>query len=324
MTWPHGGGVDLVVTPDKPYYLQPNDVPSFKSVIVQSGASFVIGTDFFSSNPWAVIGCFGDFILHGSILVRGSPIYVSQDYPLNAPDGIQRSVTFHQGNGGNGGGAYATSAAPGGIGGVTAFGNGGGGAAPFGRGADGGPNGGGGGGTASFPYPSDHWSKGPGGAGGTVAVSQDNKAGSGQRGGDGNNGDGTTGGGGGGGARGLHGGFLYLRVLGSFIASDGYIDLSGSDGGDGGGGGDSNRASWQGTSASGAGGGGGAGGNGGFVLIRYGRDVAQSTDNREGGRAGNGGPAGTARPNSSNAHAGASGSPGQTGYQGNVQYEKAT
>jgi hypothetical protein len=214
MSWPHGGGVDLLVRSGERYVLPPNDIPSFKSVTVESGADFVIGTDFFASNPWAIVGCFHDFVLKGTLWVRGSPIHEAKTYSLNAPDGVQRSISFIQGNGGDGGGAYATAPAPGGIGGVTAAGNGGGGAAPFGRGADGNVTGGGNGGTASFPPPfnSDRWHKGNGGAGGVVSTDANVRSGNGQSGESADGGDGTTGGGGGGGARGLHGGFLYLRI----------------------------------------------------------------------------------------------------------------
>ena len=190
MSWPHGGGVDLLVRSGERYVLLPNNIPSFKSVTIESGADFIVGTDFFASNPWAVIGCFHHFILKGTLWVRGSPIHDSQAYPLVAPDGVQHSASFVQPSGGNGGGAYATPQVPGGVGGVTAAGNGGGGAAPFGRGANADVSRGGDGGTATFPpnYPSDRWSKGGGGMGGTVSTNESVKSGGGGPGGDGNGG----------------------------------------------------------------------------------------------------------------------------------------
>src|ERR1043165_397969 len=93
MSWP-SGGQDLVVANGTTYRLAPNDIPHFKNVIIQKGGTFIIGTSFFAANPWAIVGCSGDFILQGTLLVRGSPIFESKTYQFVAPDGVNLKRNF--------------------------------------------------------------------------------------------------------------------------------------------------------------------------------------------------------------------------------------
>lgn len=320
MAWPRGGK-DLVVVGGQEYVLPPNEVPSFKSINVQAGGTFIVGTAFFAANPWAIIGCVGDFILEGRLVLRGAPLFESRTYEASAPDGVRLSRSFVQRTGGSGGGAYSTPQQPGGAAGPSQFGNGGGGAAPHGNGFAADLNQGGHGGTTTMKPPPTRWSIGPGGVGGAVATTERGSAGVGQNGGDASGGDGSAGGGGGGGARGLHGGFLYLRVLGHFSAEDGVIDLSGARGGDGGNGGSATNTLLR-SHNSGAGGGGGAGGNGGFALIRYGKSLKRGTEQLLGGPPGNGGTPGSANP-SKNSHPGAPGQVGEAGSPGEIIFEHA-
>lgn len=315
MGWPSGRS-NLVVPQGRRYVVGPNTFPNFKSVLVQPGATLEIGTQAWATSPWMQIGCAGDFILRGTLLIRGSPLFNDDTYVWNASDGTVRTVEFRQSSGGAGGSAFGTAHKPGGTPGTSAYGNGGGGAATSGVGEDAQPAIAGTGGRAKG-FDDSQWLIGAGGVGGKVATSEDQIAESGFVGGSVSGGYGCIAGGGGGGARGLHGGFLYLRVLGDFDAEGGTIDASGADGAAGGAGGGASHPKLQIGQYSGAGGGGGAGGNGGFVIVSYRRGLKKGWESVAAGSRGEGGEGGPTRRKD---HRGRSGLQGQDGTPGQIHY----
>lgn len=175
MTWPNGHQI-LHVPVGTRSIVAPNTFPNYKSVIVDAGGTLEINTEAWTASAWMQIGCAGDFILRGTLLVRGSPICTDNGYTFQGSDGTTRTAAFHQPSGGSGGASIGSQFKPGGTPGSSAYGNGGGGAAAFGRGGDGQPSRAGDGGRANG-FDGTRWNIGNGGGGGQVASSGNDAAG---------------------------------------------------------------------------------------------------------------------------------------------------